>query len=241
VINMTTSTAPDPTLATPLRARAVAYALLARLLGPDPAALADAETLAALRAALGTADEQRALGRLADATPVGADTVPALAGTWVRWFDLGRVAPYEGSNVASTAGGVTPRLADVAAFYRAFGTEVTGERPDHVVAQLEFLALALLLEAEARETGDDEHAQVTTAAVRSFVRDHAGVWIGAWAARVAEIEALAPWTPFAAAAADLVAAEAGHRGVIPLTDAAVLPADAGVPDDDEGLLACEEL
>ena len=60
----------------------------------------------------------------------------------MRWFDLGRVAPYEGSNVATTVGGITPRLADVAGFYRAFGLTVIGDRPDHVVAQLALAGIA---------------------------------------------------------------------------------------------------
>lgn len=223
-----------------LRARAVSFALVARALGPDPAPLVDPESLDALRSALHAAGASRALARLADVDPASVPAVGELAGRWVRWFDLGRVAPYEGSNVASTAGGVTPRLADVAGFYRAFGLRVVDERPDHVIAQLEFLAMAVLAEAEAIESGESDDAEAAADAIRSFLRDHLGGWIDAWAARVGAVAELDPWVPYAAAAAELVRAEATLRNIIPLTDAAVLVADAGIADDEEAEMACED-
>jgi len=223
-----------------LRARSVAFALVARILGPDTTWLADRDTVATLETALETAGERAALRRLDLFDPSGFPDPARLAGRWVRWFDLGRVAPYEGSNVASTAGGVTPRLADVAGFYRAFNATVPSDRPDHVVAQLEFLALTLLTEAEALERGDGELADVAARATRSFLRDHIGGWIDAWAARVGAIDELAPWFPFAAAAAELVRGEAAVRNVIPLRVPAALPADAGVPTDDEAIIECAD-
>jgi nitrate reductase assembly molybdenum cofactor insertion protein NarJ len=229
-----------PTQATlsPLRARGVAYALLARLLARDTSALADVEARGAASSALRAAGAGRALARVAEAPNVAQPD--ALATVWVRWFDLGRVAPYEGSNVAVSAGGITPRLADVAGFYRAFELEVHGDRPDHVVAQLEFLAVALLVEAEALERGDGVHAAVCDRAVRAFVRDHAGTWIDVWANRVAAVDELAPWAPWAAAAAELVRAEAAARKVIPLRSQVVLAADAGVAPDDAAQSSCSD-
>lgn len=228
-----------------LRSAAVAAVLLARSLGPDTSVLVDGETRAALGDALAGAGADAALARLVDrdSRSVEADQggldATELAGRWVGWFDLGRVAPYEGSNVASTAAGVTPRLADIAGFYRALGLQVVDDRPDHVVAQLEFLAMALMAEAEATEAGDSESAARTSDLIRKFLRDHLGGWIDTWASRVAAVDELAPWVPAAAAAAELVRAESVRRNVIPLRDAAVLPADAGVPEDDEALLACD--
>jgi nitrate reductase assembly molybdenum cofactor insertion protein NarJ len=223
-----------------LRARSVSFAFVARILGPDTTWLTDPDTVSALRSAIEAAGDRAALRRLdlLDGAPVPDQTV--LAGRWVRWFDLGRVAPYEGSNVASTAGGVTPRLADIAGFYRAFNASVPHDRPDHVVAQLEFLALSLLTEAEALERGDDDVVEVAARATRSFLRDHIGGWIDAWAARVGAIDELAPWFPFAAVAADLVRREAAIRNVIPLRDPAALPADAGVAADEEAVMGCED-
>ena len=156
----------------------------------------------------------------------------------MRWFDLGRVAPYEGSNVPTIVGGITPRLADVAGFYRAFEVTVVGDRPDHVVAQLEFLALTLIAEARAGEQNDPQRAEIAAQATRSFLRDHIGTWIDAWAARVGAVDDLAPWAPYAACAAALVHTEAAIRNVIPLREDALLLADTGVADDDEAILSC---
>lgn len=232
---MQTTVAPEQ-----LRARSVAFALVARILGPDTMWLTDPDTVGALRTVLDAADDRGALRRLESFDIGELPDHASLAGRWVRWFDLGRVAPYEGSNVASTAGGVTPRLADVAGFYRAFNAAVTRDRPDHVVAELEFLALTLLTEAEALERGDEDIAEVAARATRSFLRDHLGGWIEPWAARVGGIDELAPWFPFAAVAAELVRSEAAIRNVIPLRDPAVLPADAGIPTDDEAIMGCKD-
>jgi nitrate reductase assembly molybdenum cofactor insertion protein NarJ len=223
-----------------IRSRAAAFGLLARSLGPDPGCVHDPDHLAALRRALDTSGATAASELVARFGAVALPDVDTLRGRWVRWFDHGRVAPYEGSNVVLSAGGVTPRLADVAGYYRAFGLQVAGERPDHVVAELEFLAFALAVEADALERGHAEPAEVIGDAIRSFVRDHAGSWIDAWAARVAAIDDLAPWAPLAAAAAALVRAEASIRNVIPARTDALLPADAGLDDDIDVALDCDQ-
>jgi hypothetical protein len=219
-------------------ARGEAFVLVARLLGEDTAPLAGGSTLDALRDALVRSGDGRALGRLDELDALTPLPAGELAGRWVQWFDLGRVPPYEASNVPASAGGITPRLADVAGFYRAFGFCVTGNRPDHVVAELEFLGMLLLIEADAAERGAVERAEIAGGAARSFVRDHLGGWLEAWAARVGAIGELAPWAPIASAAAELVRAEAADRQVIPLRPAAVLVADAGVADPEEAILAC---
>lgn len=228
-------TASQPSL---LRTRAAALALTARCLGPDPSVLSDHDHLDALRTALDQAHDHRAAERLTVFDPDDLPATDELSGRWVRWFDLGRVAPYEGSNVVTTAGGVTPRLADIAGFYRSFGMAVSGDRADHVVAELEFLALALIHEAEAVDDDDHDRAEVTRDVIRSFVRDHVGTWLDAWAARVGEIAELAPWAPFAAVAAQLVGDEAAMRNVIPTRSNSVHVVDDGVPDPTEPLLAC---
>jgi TorA maturation chaperone TorD len=216
----TTTTATTATTATADRliARGEEFARLARLLGEDTGPLA-----------------QHLAEHLTD-----APSAEELARRWVRWFDLGRVPPYEGSNVPPSAGGVTPRLADIAGFYRAFGVAVPGNRPDHIVAELEFMALVLRAEAEAVDAGEPARARVAADAARAFLRDHLGTWIDAWAARVAEVQDLGPWADTAAAAAALVRAEAADRNVIPLRPAAVLPADAGIADPAEAGLECGE-
>ncbi len=76
------------------------------------------------------------------------------------------------------------QMADVAGFYRAFGVEPGGEsaeRPDHVVIELEFIALLHQKALIARSADEPEHAQVCLEAMQSFVRDHAGWWMPTFA------------------------------------------------------------
>ncbi len=197
------------------------------MLGPDVRALVDDATLDALRTVLVDAGDHAAHRRLATATGDPVD-VDALAGTWVRWFDSGRVAAYEGSNVPANAAGVTPRLADIAGFYSAFGFAVHDDRPDHIVAELEFMSLLLIAEADARSSDRADQAEIAADAARVFLRDHLGTWVTAWAARVGEIDQLAPWFPVAAATAELIGCECRDRHVIPLRPNPVLPSDQGV-------------
>jgi len=80
------------------------------------------------------------------------------------------------------------RLADLAAFYRAFGLEVTpdaGERLDHISFQLEFMCVLAAKEACALETNEPEDFLVLCRdAQKKFLREHPGRWLPAFARRL---------------------------------------------------------
>jgi DMSO reductase family type II enzyme chaperone len=81
------------------------------------------------------------------------------------------------------------RLADLAAFYRAFGLEVTadaGERHDHICLELEFMCVLAAKEAYAVEhqLHADQFAQCR-AAQKDFLREHLGRWTPAFTRRLA--------------------------------------------------------
>ena len=81
------------------------------------------------------------------------------------------------------------RLADLAAFYRAFGLEVTedaGERQDHLCLELEFMCVLAAKEAYAHEhqLDADQFAQCRDAQ-KKFLREHLGRWTPAFARRLA--------------------------------------------------------
>lgn len=80
------------------------------------------------------------------------------------------------------------RLADLAAFYRAFGMEVgddAGERHDHLSIELEFMSVLAAKEAYALENQFDEDAlAVCRDAQRLFLREHLGRWTPAFARRL---------------------------------------------------------
>lgn len=75
-------------------------------------------------------------------------------------------------------------LADILGFYHAFGfrlREVRPELPDHLAVELEFLSLLLLKLLYARQHGMAEAQEVTHNAIASFLRDHLGRWVEAFA------------------------------------------------------------
>lgn len=78
-------------------------------------------------------------------------------------------------------------LADISGFYRAFGLRPSSkhvERHDHVVLQLEFMALLLNLELRAAEGEDascDQRVSVCREAQEKFFREHLTWWAPAFA------------------------------------------------------------
>ncbi len=76
------------------------------------------------------------------------------------------------------------RLADLAAFYHAFGLSVAGdagERQDHLCLQLEFLSVLAAKEAWAlQDESRAEALQTTREGARSFLREHLGRWTPAF-------------------------------------------------------------
>jgi DMSO reductase family type II enzyme chaperone len=81
------------------------------------------------------------------------------------------------------------RLADLAAFYRAFGLEVAadaGERQDHLGLELEFLCVLAAKEAYALEYQLDaaDHG-LCREAQKKFLREHLGRWTPAFTRRLA--------------------------------------------------------
>lgn len=119
-----------------------------------------------------------------------------------RLFVRPLVSPYQTSygSASGGMGGKTQQLADISGFYRAFGFQVGGERPDHLGAELEFVALTCVKEAYARLSANPEGAEVCAQSRRTFLREHLGAWVPAFQQELLE-HAAAP--VFAAAAAVL--------------------------------------
>ncbi|HPC58094.1 MAG TPA: molecular chaperone TorD family protein [Kiritimatiellia bacterium] len=81
------------------------------------------------------------------------------------------------------------RLADLAAFYRAFGLELAedaGERHDHICIELEFLCVLAAKEAYAVTNGlDRARLEQCREAEKKFLQEHLGRWVPAFSRRLA--------------------------------------------------------
>lgn len=115
-------------------------------------------------------------------------------------FIRGIVPPYETSHMPPNVAGHLPELADLAGFYSAFGLQVQGERPDHLLPELEFVAFLSLKYLEASGQRLTEAADTCADALASFVEDHLGAWLGTYANKVSE---QLPHNPYEAVIASL--------------------------------------
>lgn len=111
------------------------------------------------------------------------------------------------------------RLADLGAFYAAFGLELApdaGQRQDHICIELEFMSVLAAKEAYALEHQlDDDPLALVRDAQKKFLREHLGRWTPAFTrrlSRMAEDGALGALARFTGA---FIAAECARFGVAP--------------------------
>jgi len=141
-----------------------------------------------------------ALAELPDAAPELADLVAELHSTKVERLSAVhqglfggkvQVPPYEGSYELDPIR-QGRQMADIAAFYRAFGAEAHGpaaERPDHAGCELEFLAFLELRRLAAVEEGDETGAEIVDEITTTFLADHTGRWLPGFFATLYEAAA----------------------------------------------------
>ncbi|HDZ22473.1 hypothetical protein LCGC14_0615620 [marine sediment metagenome] len=96
---------------------------------------------------------------------------------YMRLFDpVNGPFPYESEHKTGHDFAKANILADIMGFYRAFGVEPSGDRADHMAAELEFMHLLTLKEHYAAGKGDQEHATLCREAGQKFFRDHLSLW-----------------------------------------------------------------
>ncbi|MCC6682646.1 MAG: molecular chaperone TorD family protein [Phycisphaeraceae bacterium] len=95
-----------------------------------------------------------------------------------RLFEAAMACPVnEASYVRRDKGAI---LGDICGFYNAFGFHPSsdqGDRPDHLACELEFVALLLVMLAQAHERQESESLQVTRQAMEVFAADHLDAWL----------------------------------------------------------------
>ena len=117
-------------------------------------------------------------------TALATSSLEATEGAYLRALGPGGLAsPREIAYSATRDPGHV--LAQLTAFYEAFAYRPpTDEPPDHVAVETGFVAYLRLKEAFALATGDDDHAQVTSAAASAFVESHLSTFAQPLAARL---------------------------------------------------------
>jgi putative dimethyl sulfoxide reductase chaperone len=111
------------------------------------------------------------------------------------------------------------RLADLAAFYHAFGLEVAadaGERQDHICLELEFMCVLAAKEAYALEHQlDTQDLSLCRDAQKQFLREHLGRWTPAFARRLARMAGDSALRALANLTCAFVEAECARYGIAP--------------------------
>jgi DMSO reductase family type II enzyme chaperone len=111
------------------------------------------------------------------------------------------------------------RLADLAAFYRAFGLDVAtdaDERHDHICLELEFMCVLAAKEAYALEHQlDPEELWICRDAQKRFLREHLARWTPAFARRLARMAGDTPLGALANLTRCFVETECARYGIPP--------------------------
>ncbi len=123
------------------------------------------------------------------------------------------------------------RLADLAAFYRAFGLELASdatERHDHICLELEFMSVLAAKEAYALEHQlDGDQLALCRDAQKKFLREHLGRWTPAFTRRLAKMVGEDALGALANFTRQFVATECARFGLPPGSEDLLLrPVDA---------------
>jgi len=107
-------------------------------------------------------------------------------------------------------------LADIAGFYRAFGVEVRGQRPDELAAELEFCSLLSLKDAYARERRLRKLRLASEDALRTFLHDHLGRWAENIGRRLSVLAVGTAYERLGSLLSEFVAAEVDYLSAGPI-------------------------
>lgn len=190
------------------------YGALARAFGPVEENLAEGRALRELRRLEAHGPEGTvSLSSLSDMEARELEDLETLAAERLRLFEKGECPPYESSYREETDPLKDVLMADVAGFYRAFGLMPSGELPDHLVSELEFMGVLCLQEARAMIAGDEEAAAVVRDVLQKFMTDHLGRWVGRFRDAIQEKARVGLYPLLADVLVELIEAEKARLGV----------------------------
>jgi TorA maturation chaperone TorD len=173
--------------------RAAGYELLSLAFlypenGTSPWLTEKAGEVAFLASELGRKEVERAAARVSDHFARLSDA--SLVEQFIELFGhsvSGDCPQYEAEYEDAGIFQQTRTLADLSAFYKAFGVEASEdvrERWDHISIEMEFMHLLVAKEAYARENGHGEDkVRLCHDAQQAFLRDHLATWVNSFIRR----------------------------------------------------------
>jgi len=175
--------------------RAALYSLFVQIASLPTEALAASVCDGSLRTAIDAAirgappPHRTALDRELTSALAGGDPQTireAMLVEYTRFAGVPLLCPhYEADLVGGDSFRAVHLVSDVAAFYAAFGVQVTAvahERPDYIGVELDFMRLLASKETYAAARGDRRRVQLCRTAQARFFEEH----LGRWAAMFAE-------------------------------------------------------
>lgn len=133
---------------------------------------------------------------------VAATSLDDWSDEYHRLFDAAMICPPNQTAFVRRDKGAV--IADLTGFYGAFGFTPRpgiGEKPDHIITELEFTAALLAMLAAAE--GDPERQSIVRSALAAFATSHVNDWICIFAGRLGMVAAIPLFVAAAAAIADL--------------------------------------
>lgn len=208
--------------------RAALYSLFVQIAASPTETLAASVCDGSLRVAIDAAirgappPHRTALDRELTSALAGGDaqtTREAMLVEYTRFAGVPLLCPhYEADLIGGDSFRAVHIVSDVAAFYAAFGVQVSAvahERPDYIGVELDFMRLLASKETYAAARGDRRHVRLCRTAQARFFEEH----LGRWAPMFAENLGRVVDSLFYQAAADLllqfVAAETTYLAVTP--------------------------
>lgn len=239
----------EPTVTAPIQERLLAQGMLYRALGESFAyptaerlqAWQDGSAIEAIAEAVNALDEpelQAAIESLEQSLSEPSDL--NLEEEYTFLFQRQTAAsPYEGSYLVQSFFMQPQMLADVGAFYSAFGFQVAGDLQDHWGAELEFMAVLCLKEVYAHEQGWAEQVETCAQARRRFLGEHLGRWLPVFAARVRDNARLPFYPALTELTSALVTLDCKAMGVKPDRSGVFMPEPVQTTqmEQDDGMCA----
>ncbi|MEE9459581.1 MAG: molecular chaperone TorD family protein [Candidatus Bathyarchaeia archaeon] len=169
--------------------RAVLYGTLAKALNPNVSYLCTGTLLKDLNGAiraLPNFDLTVELKKISEILGEKKITSAPLTIEHTRLFIKSVSPPYETYYNVQRAMSKMHDLADVSAFYAAFGIKPHGEPPDHIVSELEFMSLLCLKEVNAISHNKSDKAKLCAEIQRKFIKEHLGSWLSLFCKKIQE-------------------------------------------------------